>query len=382
MNSLLVLAGLLFLSSLVCQQGYARFSSDPNITRTFKGLPPGDSEALPHHIIEGLPEDAPHDEDKCLLKGSKGAALKVSNTTKAYLTSSLSTRLIPAVYIAVVLIGVPANAITLWMLFFHVGSVCTAILYTNLAISDFLFCLMLPFKIAYHLNGNHWGFGEILCRTMTVVFYGNMYCSILLLMCISISRYLAIVHPFVYRGLPQRTFAVSLSLLVWIIVFLYMLPFTITNQEYRLEDLNISTCHDVHNACETLSHLKFYYFLFLAIFGFLIPLAVVVFCYISIIRTLSTYDQKWFWYVKITILILTIFTICFTPSNILLIVHHVKYYQNNTDDLYFSYTIALCLSSLNSCLDPFLYFLMTKIKDQSNNYRTMLRVSGHAQMQL
>nr|XP_033785204.1 proteinase-activated receptor 3 [Geotrypetes seraphini] len=380
MNSPLLLSiiWLLFvLLSTECQRGYGFFRSrEQNFTiRTFKGIPVRDSELLPNHIIEGL------EEDKCSLQKSHAARLQVSNATMEYLTSSLSTRLIPVVYIAVVLIGVPANAITLWMLFFHVRSVCTAIFYTNLAISDFLFCIMLPFKIAYHLNGNHWQFGEIMCRVMSVVFYGNMYCSILLLMCISISRYLAIVHPFVYRGLPQRTFAVSLSVLVWIIVFMYMLPFFITKQEYHLEELNISTCHDVHNACDTISRLKFYYFIFLAVFGFLIPLAVIVFCYVSIIRTLSTYDQKWFWYVKITILILTIFTICFTPSNILLIIHHVKYYQDNTDDLYFFYIIALCLSSLNSCLDPFLYFLMSRIKDHAN-YRTILKISRDVQIEL
>ena len=104
---------------------------------------------------------------------------------------------------------------------------CTTIFYINLAIVDFLFCATLPFKIAYHLNGHNWVFGEVLCRATTVIFYGNVYCSILILASISISRCLAIVHPFTYQGLPKRTYASITCGLVWAAVFLYMLPFFI-----------------------------------------------------------------------------------------------------------------------------------------------------------
>ncbi|XP_069483552.1 proteinase-activated receptor 3 isoform X2 [Ambystoma mexicanum] len=314
------------------------------------------------------------------MRNSNRAILQVSNTTMKYLTSSLSTRLIPAVYITVVLVGIPSNAITLWLLFFRTRLAGTSILYINLALSDCLFCIMLSFKIAYHLNGNDWIFGEAMCRAMTVTFYGNMYCSILILMCISISRYLAIVHPFLYRSLEKRRCAIIQCTLVWAIVFLCMLPFSITKQSYYLDALNVSTCHDVQNACETSSGFQFYYYIFLAVFGFLVPLAIIIFCCSSIIRTLSTYDQKWFWYVKMTLLILTIFAVCFTPSNIVLIIHQVKYYYTSADDLYFYYLVTLCLSSLNSCLDPFLYFFMSKINDQSTSYITMFKISRDAQI--
>ncbi|PIO40430.1 hypothetical protein AB205_0150540, partial [Aquarana catesbeiana] len=84
----------------------------------------------------------------------------VNNSTLAYLRSSTSTKLIPSIYIIVILIGIPANTLILWMLFSKTKTVCTAIFYTNLAISDLLFCLMLPFKATYHLNGNNWIFGK------------------------------------------------------------------------------------------------------------------------------------------------------------------------------------------------------------------------------
>ncbi|XP_077318693.1 proteinase-activated receptor 3 [Lithobates pipiens] len=304
----------------------------------------------------------------------------INNSTLAYLRSSTSTKLIPSIYIIVILIGIPANTLILRMLFSKTKTVCTAIFYTNLAISDLLICLMLPFKAAYHLNGNNWIFGEAMCRIVTICFYGNMYCSILLLMCISVSRYVAIVHPFIYRSLPKRTCAVLLCCFVWITVLMFMIPFFTRQQMYNLKELGFILCNDIYEI--SADEFQFYYFISLAVIGYLIPFTVIIFCYFSIIRTLGTQNQKRFIYVKITILLLLIFALCFTPSNIILILHQVNYHYNNKDELYGSYLIALCFSSLNSCLDPFLYFLMSEITKLSKNYSEMNKVSNETQMKL
>ncbi|XP_040277350.1 proteinase-activated receptor 3 [Bufo bufo] len=306
--------------------------------------------------------------------------LMVNNSTLLYLRSSISTKLIPAIYIIVILIGIPANAIILKMLFSRDRTVCTAIFYTNLAITDLLFCLMLPFKAAYHLNGNNWIFGEAMCRIMTIFFYGNMYCSILLLMSISISRYIAIVHPFIYRSLPKRTCAILLCALVWITVLTFMIPFLINKQTYDLRKPPIVTCNDIYEISADAFQIT--YFISLAVFGYLIPFSVITFCYVSIIRTLGTHNQKWYLYLKITILLLIIFTLCFTPSNIILIIHQVRYHYTKMDDTYGSYLIALCFSSLNSCLDPFLYFLMSEITKPSNKYAKINKVPKETDMKL
>ncbi|KAM4810420.1 proteinase-activated receptor 3 [Rhinophrynus dorsalis] len=352
-------------------------SETSNIPKTFRGSA-NDFELIPQNVIEGLTEAT---TDKKRSSPSSGKdAIKVNNSTKVYLRSKISTVLIPVLYTAVVIIGVPANAIVLWMLFHHVRSVCTAVFYTSLAISDLLFCLMLPFKIVYHLNGNNWMFGETMCRAMTIFLYGNMYCSILLLTCISISRYVAIVHPFIYRSLPKLTYAVLMCALVWIIVLVYMIPFSITKQTYYLKELNIVTCHDVYDTVG--DAFQFYYFISLAVFGFLIPFSIVAFCYFSIIRSLATNNHKRLWYIKITVLFFVIFSVCFTPSNIILIIHQVTYHYRNIDDMYGIYLVALCLSSLNSCLDPFLYFLLSKKMSPTNNYDTITKLPNETHTKL
>ncbi|XP_036999613.2 proteinase-activated receptor 3 [Artibeus jamaicensis] len=366
-------AAVMLLSPTACQSGMGNNTDnleEPTLLiKTFRGAPLNTFEEIPFSAIEDWAETT-NVKIKCPEESVSN--LHVNNATVGYLSSSLSTRLIPAIYILVFAVGVPANAVTLWMLFFRTRSICTTIFYINLAIADFLFCATLPFKIAYHLNGNNWVFGEVLCQATTVIFYGNMYCSILILASISISRYLAIVHPFIYRGLPKRTYALIMCGLVWATVFLYMLPFFILKQEYYLVHRDITTCHDVHNICASSSLFQLYYFISLAFFGFLIPFVVIIYCYTTIIRTLNAYDNRWLWYVKASLLILVIFTICFAPSNIILIIHHASNYYN-TDGLYFIYRIALCLGSLNSCLDPFLYFLMPKAPDHSTAYLTIVK---------
>ncbi|XP_063309681.1 proteinase-activated receptor 3 [Pelobates fuscus] len=350
-----------------------------NISRTFRGNIAQDFQPLPSHLLYNVTEPTPHNVQKCSSHITDKLSTRVNNSTIDFLRSSVSTKLIPSIYIVVVLIGVPSNAIILWMLFYHARSVCTAIFYTSLAISDLLFCLMLPFRIAYHLNGNNWIFGEAMCRITTILFYGNMYCSILLLMGISISRYIAIVHPFIYRSLPKKAYTLLLCTLVWIIVLVFMIPFFTVKQTFNLYADTV-TCHDVHDISS--DAFQFYYFISLVIFGFLIPFFVVTFCYFSIMRTLAVHDKTRLIYVKITILLLAIFAFCFTPSNIILLVHQIRYHYTNNDDLYGCYLTALCLSSLNSCLDPFLYFLMSKITNPSKNYVTMVKPSNETHMKL
>ncbi|XP_073536256.1 proteinase-activated receptor 3 [Phyllobates terribilis] len=368
------------------QPSSGRRASQPSSRRRIPQRSSGLGTSRPSSVPRASETSSHHDILKQPVSSSiyntelKDTYFTVSNSTLSYFKSSISTKLIPAIYITVTLIGIPSNAVILKMLFARERTVCTAIFYTNLAISDLLFCLMLPFKAAYHLNGNNWIFGEPMCRIMTIFFYGNMYCSILLLMCISVSRYIAIVHPFIYRSLPKQTCALLLCAFVWITVFMFMIPFFINQQTYNLQEPPRVTCSDFYET--SADAFQFFFFISLTVFGYLIPFSVITFCYVSIIKTLGTHNRKWYLYLKITILILIIFALCFTPSNIILIIHQVRYHYTKMDDTYVSYLIALCFSSLNSCLDPFLYFLMSEITKSSNKYAKIIKLQKETHMTL
>ncbi|XP_067871877.1 proteinase-activated receptor 3-like, partial [Heterodontus francisci] len=286
--------------------------------------------------------------------------INLSNEAKAQLTNPIITNLIPAFYIFVLCIGLPANALALWTMAAKIRKPSTIFL-INLATADILLILMLPFKISYHLLGNNWLFGEGLCRIMTAFFYGNMYCSILLLTFISIDRYFALVHPFLAKRFRDNQFAIGTCAVIWVMVILFVLPFLSVQQTFEIHDLNITTCHDVY--VKDKRNVYFYYWLVAVVLGFLCPSLITIFCYSFVIRALMVNVTKYKKAVKITLLVLFIYLVCFTPSNIVLLVHQW------IPDLHTCYMFFLSLSSFNSCIDPFLYYY---ISDECRNKVKMM----------
>ncbi|XP_041061055.1 proteinase-activated receptor 3-like [Carcharodon carcharias] len=278
-------------------------------------------------------------------------AVDVNDEALSQLINPITTKLIPVLYTLVFGIGLPTNVLALLTMAAKSKKPSTIFL-INLATADLLLILMLPFKISYHLLGNDWLFGEGLCRTMTAFFYGNMYCSILLLTFISIDRYFALVHPFFSKRFRDNRFALSVCAVIWVTVVLFVWPFFSVKQSFRIKGLNITTCYDVYLKNNQVVY--FYYWLIFVILGFFIPSLVTISCYSLIIRSLTVNDIKYKKSAKITLLILFVYLVCFTPSNIMLLVHQW------VPDLHKHYIFLLCLSSFNSCFDPFLYYYISE----------------------
>lgn len=291
---------------------------------------------------------------------SPGALRLRSNSTLSYLRGPLSTRVIPIIYLLVVTVGIPANISILCLLETKIRKVSSAILYCSLAVSDLLLLVSLFFKAHYHLHGNHWVLGEAACRVVTACFYGNLYCSALTLACISIKRYLAVVHPFMYKSMPKRTCATCVSLAVWVVFGAAVAPELLVQQSYHLIQLNITTCHDVLPLDYGSYVFLTYYNLILTILCLLLPLVVTVVCFVRIIRELNQSHYDWAMYIKASSLVFAIFLVCFVPPGVLHFLHYVQLSVDGTEGLYAFFNVAVCLCCLHSCLDPFLFLLMSK----------------------
>ncbi|XP_062290885.1 proteinase-activated receptor 3 [Scomber scombrus] len=283
-----------------------------------------------------------------------------SNGTVGYLNGTLSTKVIPIIYMCVISVGIPANVAILGTLATKIRKVSSAILYCSLAVSDLFLLISLFFKAHYHFHGNNWVLGEAACRVVTACFYGNLYCSAQTLACISIKRYLALVHPFMYKGLPKRMCTAWVSLVVWGVFGAAIVPELLVQQTYRVFELGTTTCHDVLPLDKSSHNFLLYYNLVLTIFGLLVPLVVTVVCYARIICELNHSHLDWAIYIKASSLVFVIFLVCFTPAGLLHFLHYVQLSVNRVGSLYVYFNVAVCLCCLHACLDPFLFLIMSK----------------------
>ncbi|KAG9486394.1 proteinase-activated receptor 4 [Eleutherodactylus coqui] len=284
-----------------------------------------------------------------------GLFLQISASSKDHLKSSITVVLIPSIYTVIFMVGLPANALALWVLATKVKKMTSTVFLINLAVADLLLILVLPFKIFYYYLGNNWIFGEVMCRAVTCFFYGNMYCSALLLMSISVDRYLAVVHPFFSRTFRSRIFATSICSTCWIIAVLSTIPLATIQQSYRLLNTELTLCHDALPKQEQAEYL-FYYFLSIVVLCFILPLVIIIFSYIAVIRELILNGEKYNHAVKLSALVVFIVIVLLTPSNVVLLMHYSEDCLQRHGDLYAIYMVCVTLSSLNSCVDPFVYY--------------------------
>ncbi|CAI9550351.1 unnamed protein product [Staurois parvus] len=280
------------------------------------------------------------------------------------LQSKMLQNVLPAIYLFIFLVSTPLNVTSLWIFCRSKSKNPTMVFMISLTANDLAYSLTLPFLAAYHLRGNNWPFGDIFCSLTTIMFYANVNCSILTMMCISVERYVGIVHPLRFQNCMNIRKAFIICLLIWLLVLSIDVPLLYTRMTFYVHELNILTCFDILPKNMFSSLVPFYlYFACRFLAFFVIPIVTMVVCYLSIIVTLlrsyiqqSAVPKKQTIY-TIVVLLLVLF-ICFVPNNVILITHSLPSAKQN--NLYVAYKLSLALSGLNCCLDPFVYYFGSK----------------------
>lgn len=284
----------------------------------------------------------------------------ISEEAKDFLQSHLATSFVPTIYTLVFIISVPLNLVAMVMFLHHIRPRKPAVIYMlNLACADLVFGLLLPFKIAYHYHGNNWIYGSLMCRVVTAAFYCNMYCSVLLMMCISVDRFLAVVYPMhalTWRS-PQTASAVCA--VMWLLALGGVSPLLFSGQTVYLSDLDITTCHDVQDVDQLQAYYVYFFPIYCSIF-FFIPLIFTVVCYVRIVQVLAAANvenrSRKTRAIVMAVIVLIMFVVCFTPTNIILMVHYVQLSHKSSDFSYKVYVLSMCVGSVSCCLDPILYY--------------------------
>lgn len=254
----------------------------------------------------------------------------------------------------------------------------------NLVVSDSLFVLSLPFRI-YYFSQRNWLFGSVLCKISVALFYTNMYGSILFLTCISIDRFLAIVHPFRSQGIRTKRNAKLACCAVWVIVLSGSVPTGFLLDTSSPD--STTDCFENYTQTQWKSELS-KVVIFIVTMGFIIPLMLNVFCSIMVLRTLrkphtisrggSLNKSK---ILRMIVVHLLIFCFCFIPYNVNLMFYSMVR-SNDQERCYAEYVvrtiypIALCLAVTNCCFDPVIYYFTSETIQSSIRRKSTVWYKG------
>ncbi|XP_053450150.1 C-X-C chemokine receptor type 5 isoform X1 [Nycticebus coucang] len=294
----------------------------------------------------------------------------------------------PVAYSLIFLLGLMGNVLVLVILERHRQTrSSTETFLFHLAVADLLLVFILPFAVAEGSVG--WVLGTFLCKTVFALHKINFYCSSLLLACIAVDRYLAIVHAIhAYRHRRLISIHITCST-IWLSGFIFALPeilFAKVSQPHQNDSLQHCTFSQESQA-ETYAWFisRFLYHLG----GFLLPMLVMCWCYVGVVHRLRQAQrrpqrQK---AVRVAILVTSIFFLCWSPYHIVIFLDTLARLKavGNSCELNSSLPMAITtcefLGLAHCCLNPMLYtFAGVKFRSDLSRLLTKLGCAGPASL--
>ncbi|KAG9481243.1 probable G-protein coupled receptor 132 [Eleutherodactylus coqui] len=270
-------------------------------------------------------------------------------------------------YSIVLVIGIPANILTLWLTLLQIWRKNVLAVYLfSLSLSELMYLGTIPLWILYVKNDHKWQWGPTACKITGYIFFNNIYISILLLCCISVDRYLAVEYALESRGVRRQKIAILVTVVLCSsVALIHSTVFFISDGD---QTENQTTCFETLPIPPYIAH--FYVARFMV--GFLIPLLTLIYTNSVIKRRIETScsftDQQKTKVKYLAITIIIIFMICFAPYHFVLLTRAIAYYlkehsENSCafeEEIYTAYSIFLCLVTVNSIADPFIYVLVSE----------------------
>uniref|UniRef100_A0A3B3Q584 Si:dkey-6n21.13 n=1 Tax=Paramormyrops kingsleyae TaxID=1676925 RepID=A0A3B3Q584_9TELE len=318
-------------------------------------------------------------------KGLRFVAGANTSLTPTLLTSSCNIDesykyiFLPLCYSFTFIFSLSLNSVVLYRSFRHTRRWNTSLIYmVNLASTDLMYGLSLPFLVASYIMRDHWVFGDFMCRLVRFLFYFNLYCSIFFLTCISVHRYLGICHPMRIVTMENKRAVKGTCAIVWAVVFILTSPiFRFAQTGYVVRPETFLNCWDDAIDEEFSEYVP--YGIILHVLGFFIPFVVIAWCYSHVVLTIfrtfngrqermsvasgqSPYVHRRRKSIKTIVTITILFSLCFLPFHItrtlFLVLKELKnVHCYNMRMVSICYKVTRPLASFNAWLNALLYFL-------------------------
>ncbi|NXG77146.1 CXCR1 protein, partial [Baryphthengus martii] len=272
--------------------------------------------------------------------------------------SALNKYLVVVTYCLVFILSVVGNAlVVLVVTSIHTNRSVTDVYLLNLAVADLLFALSLPLWAAY--QAHEWVFGTVMCKAISVLQEVNFYSGILLLACISVDRYLAIVYA-TRAATEKRHWVKFVCVGIWVFSVLLSLPVLLFREAFVSHN-NGTVCYErIGN--EDTTKWRVVLRILPQTFGFALPFLVMLFCYgVTIHTLLQTKNSQKQRAMKVILAVVLVFLICWLPYNITLVsdtlmrtgaITETCERRNRIDT---ALSVTQVLGFAHSCINPIIY---------------------------
>ncbi|XP_006868043.1 PREDICTED: P2Y purinoceptor 13 [Chrysochloris asiatica] len=299
-----------------------------------------------------------------------GTVVKALNVSERCPRDTRMVQLVfPALYTGIFLTGITLNTLALWV-FTHIPSSSTFIVYLkSTLVADLIMTLTLPFKILSDSHLGPWQLRAFVCRFSAVVFYETMYVGIMLLGFIAFDRFLKIIRPFGKFVVQKPAFAKTVSVLIWLLLFLISLPNMILSNREATPS-SVKKCASLKSPLGLKWHQVVNYisqFIFWTVFALMLLFYVVIAkkVYNSFRKSKSKDSRSNKKLEGKVFVVVAVFFVCFVPFHFARVPYTQSQTNNKTDcrlqnQLFIAKESTLFLAATNICMDPLIYIFLCK----------------------
>lgn len=255
---------------------------------------------------------------------------------------------LPCMYIVVFICGLVGNSLVLVIyIFYQKRKSLTDVFLMNLPLADLVFVCTLPFWA--YTSIHEWVFGKIMCKILLGVYTLNFYTSMLILICITVDRFIAVVRA--TKAYNQKakwmSWGKAISSSVWVVSLLVSLPQIIYGDVYHLDKCICGYQNEEISTVVLATQMTL---------GFFMPLFAMIICYSVIIKTLlharGFQNHK---SLKIIFLVVAVFLLTQMPFNLVKLIGSTSWEYHTMLSFHYAIIVTEAIAYLRACLNPVLY---------------------------
>ncbi|KAL4657945.1 melanin-concentrating hormone receptor 1-like [Arapaima gigas] len=275
--------------------------------------------------------------------------------------------LLPSIFGIICVLGIIGNSVVIFSIAkktkFCPQHTVPDVFILSLSVVDLLFLLGMPFLIHQLLGNGSWHFGATMCTVITALDSNSQMVSTYILTVMTLDRYLATVHPIRFGYVRTPHVAAAVICLVWLLSPLTIAPVWMYAGLMPLQDGSVGCGLLLPNpAWDT-----YWFTLYQFVLAFALPLGVICAAFCRILRSMSSavapvpqrsLRARTRKVTRTAVAICLAFFLCWAPYYSLQLAHLGV--QRPGYAFFYAYNVAISLGYASSCINPFLYILLSK----------------------